>query len=201
MENEERWGRNWASDSRSVVVRTAVLDYATWRMWRWCRPPTSGTWTILPTSEGSTGLTPDARRILGESKMRASPMVVTRSSADDSVPRFLLRDRDSIYGEAFARRVKSMDIREVLAASHAPWQNPFVERVIGSIRRGRPDTLRPSALPKPNRARRRAGGRTCSGAGRSRRSDCPFIRSTASESRSSVATAATPCAWNSPMVN
>jgi putative transposase len=55
---------------------------------------------------------------------------------DDSVPRFLLRDRDAIYGEAFARRVKSMDIREVLTAPRAPWQNPFVERVIGSIRRG-----------------------------------------------------------------
>jgi putative transposase len=54
---------------------------------------------------------------------------------DDSTPRFLLRDRDAIYGEAFARRVKSMGIREVLTAPRAPWQNPFVERVIGSIRR------------------------------------------------------------------
>ena len=54
---------------------------------------------------------------------------------DDSAPRFLLRDRDAIYGEAFARRVKSMGIREVLTAPRAPWQNPFVERVIGSIRR------------------------------------------------------------------
>ena len=54
---------------------------------------------------------------------------------DDSAPRFLLRDRDAIYGEEFARRVKSMGIREVLTGPHAPWQNPFVERVIGSIRR------------------------------------------------------------------
>jgi transposase InsO family protein len=54
---------------------------------------------------------------------------------DDSAPRFLLRDRDAIYGEAFARRVKSMGIREVLTAPRAPWQNPLVERVIGSIRR------------------------------------------------------------------
>ena len=54
---------------------------------------------------------------------------------DDSAPRFLLRDRDAIYGEEFARRVESMDIREVLTAPRAPWQNPFVERVIGSIRR------------------------------------------------------------------
>ena len=120
---------------------------------------------------------------------------------EETAPKYLLRDRDSIYDEIFTRCVDTMGIRQVITAPRAPWQNPFVERVIGSIRRERPDTLRPSALPKPNRARRRARGRTCSGAGRSRRSDCPFIRSTASESRSSVATAATPCAWNSPMAN
>jgi putative transposase len=54
---------------------------------------------------------------------------------DDSAPRFLLHDRDAIYGEEFTRRVKSMGIHEVLTAPRAPWQNPFVERVIGSIRR------------------------------------------------------------------
>jgi Integrase core domain len=48
---------------------------------------------------------------------------------------FLLRDRDAIYGEEFARRVRRMGIREVRIAPRAPWQNPFVERVIGSIRR------------------------------------------------------------------
>ena len=58
---------------------------------------------------------------------------------DDSVPRFLLRDRDAVYGEEFARRVKRMGIREVLTAPRAPWQNPFAERVIGSIRRERLD--------------------------------------------------------------
>ena len=51
---------------------------------------------------------------------------------DDSAPRFLLR---AIYSEEFARRVKGMGIREVPTAPRAPWQNPFVERVIGSIRR------------------------------------------------------------------
>ena len=54
---------------------------------------------------------------------------------DDTAPKYLLRDRDAIYGEAFARRVERMGIREVLTAPRAPWQNPFVERVIGSIRR------------------------------------------------------------------
>jgi len=46
-----------------------------------------------------------------------------------------LRDRDAIYGDVFARRVNGMGIREVLIAPRAPWQNPFAERVIGSIRR------------------------------------------------------------------
>jgi putative transposase len=54
---------------------------------------------------------------------------------EDTVPHFLLRDRDSIYGEDFRRRVKGMGIEEVPTAPHSPWQNPFVERLIGSIRR------------------------------------------------------------------
>jgi transposase InsO family protein len=54
---------------------------------------------------------------------------------EDTSPRYLLRDRDAIYGDVFARRVKGMGIREVLIAPRAPWQNPFAERVIGSIRR------------------------------------------------------------------
>ena len=53
----------------------------------------------------------------------------------DSAPRFLLRDRDSIYGDWFRRRVKSMGIEEVLTAYRSPWQNAYVERLNGSIRR------------------------------------------------------------------
>jgi transposase InsO family protein len=47
----------------------------------------------------------------------------------------LLRDRAGIYGDFFRRRVKNMGIREVLIAPRSPWQNPYAERVIGSIRR------------------------------------------------------------------
>ena len=50
-------------------------------------------------------------------------------------PAYLLRDHDGIYGPAFRQRVKGMGIGEVLTASHSPWQNPFAERLIGSIRR------------------------------------------------------------------
>ena len=53
----------------------------------------------------------------------------------DTAPRYLLRDRDSIYGAAFQSRVKNMAIEEVKIAPRSPWQNPYCERVIGSIRR------------------------------------------------------------------
>src|SRR2546426_1919646 len=54
---------------------------------------------------------------------------------DDCAPSYRLRDRDSIYGHAFRQRVKGMGISEVLTAPLSPWQNPFAERLIGSIRR------------------------------------------------------------------
>jgi putative transposase len=53
----------------------------------------------------------------------------------DPAPRYLLRDRDKIFGVIFRHRVHSLDIREVLIAPRSPWQNPYVERLIGSIRR------------------------------------------------------------------
>jgi len=52
----------------------------------------------------------------------------------DKAPWYLLRDRDSIYGAAFRALVKSLDISEVLTAFRSPWQSPYVERLIGSIR-------------------------------------------------------------------
>jgi len=53
----------------------------------------------------------------------------------DTAPRYLLRDRDGKFGENFGRRVTALDIEQVLTSPHSPWQNPYVERVIGSIRR------------------------------------------------------------------
>ena len=53
----------------------------------------------------------------------------------EEVPRYLLRDRDRIYGAALRQRVKHMGIKEVLITPRSPWQNPYVERLIGSIRR------------------------------------------------------------------
>jgi cold shock CspA family protein len=53
----------------------------------------------------------------------------------DSAPRYLLRDNDRIYGCEFRRQLEVMGIREVRTSFRSPWQNAFVERVIGSIRR------------------------------------------------------------------
>ena len=53
----------------------------------------------------------------------------------DSAPRYLLHDRDSIYGDSFRQRVGGMGTREVLTAPRSPWQNPYAERLIGSVRR------------------------------------------------------------------
>ena len=53
----------------------------------------------------------------------------------DTAPRYVLRDRDSIYGQAVQRRIKSLAIEEVITSPRSPRQSPFVERVIGSIRR------------------------------------------------------------------
>jgi transposase InsO family protein len=52
-----------------------------------------------------------------------------------TAPLYLLHDRDRIYGDAVQRRIESLSIEEVLTAPRSPWQNAFVERVIGSIRR------------------------------------------------------------------
>ena len=53
----------------------------------------------------------------------------------ETAPQYLIRDRDGKYGEEFVRRIESLGIKQVLISTRSPWQNPYVERVIGSIRR------------------------------------------------------------------
>jgi putative transposase len=53
----------------------------------------------------------------------------------DTAPKYLLRDRDGIYGQEFQKQVEVMNINEVLSAPRSPWQRAYVERLIGSIRR------------------------------------------------------------------
>ncbi len=53
----------------------------------------------------------------------------------DQLPRYMLRDRDTIFGEDFREQVRDMGICEVLSGRRSPWQRAYVKRVIGSIRR------------------------------------------------------------------
>jgi len=53
----------------------------------------------------------------------------------ETAPRYLIRDRDAAFGSVFRSRLDGMGILAVLTAPRSPWQNAYVERVIGSIRR------------------------------------------------------------------
>jgi putative transposase len=60
---------------------------------------------------------------------------IVQAFPDGTEPRYLLRDRDGIYGDVFRERIRAMGIEEVLTAPRSPWQNPFAERLLGTIRR------------------------------------------------------------------
>ena len=60
---------------------------------------------------------------------------VVEAFPEDTAPKYIIRDRDGIYGAYFKRRVESLGIEEILTAPRSPWQNPYVERLVGSIRR------------------------------------------------------------------
>ncbi|MEQ9490901.1 MAG: integrase core domain-containing protein [Alphaproteobacteria bacterium] len=59
---------------------------------------------------------------------------VTEAFPWDKAPRYMLRDRDTSYGSTFKKRLQAMGIRDGPVAPRSPWQNAYVERVIGSIR-------------------------------------------------------------------
>src|SRR4029077_5587884 len=59
----------------------------------------------------------------------------TKFSVHTGTPRYMIRDRDRIYGSVVTRRVRAMGIRDKPTAPASPWQNGFAERLIGSIRR------------------------------------------------------------------
>jgi Integrase core domain len=50
-------------------------------------------------------------------------------------PRYLIRDRDQVYGERFSHQARILNLQEAVVAPRSPWQNAYAERVIGSIRR------------------------------------------------------------------
>ena len=60
---------------------------------------------------------------------------IVEAFIDRDAARYLIRDRDSIYGNDVRLRIESLGIEEVLTTPQSPWQNPYAERLIGSIRR------------------------------------------------------------------
>jgi len=75
--------------------------------------------------------------INAETMLQVSTSIMNRDDAAfpfDTAPKYLLRDRDRIYGEEFRKQVEVMNIKEVLSAPRSSWQRAYLERVIGSIR-------------------------------------------------------------------
>jgi transposase InsO family protein len=60
---------------------------------------------------------------------------ITEAFPWDEAPRYLIRDRDRVYGTLVTRRSRAMGIRDKPIAPGSPWQNGFAERLIGTIRR------------------------------------------------------------------
>ena len=60
---------------------------------------------------------------------------IVEAFPEDTIPPYLIRDRDRIYGDDFRSRVRGLGIQEVMIAPQSRWQNPFAERLVGSIRR------------------------------------------------------------------
>ena len=91
----------------------------------------------------------DRRRILHVNVTKSptaewvAQQIVEAFPGDGWVPRFLQRDRDGAYGWAFRRAVRSIGITELVSAPRSPWQNAYVERLIGSIRRECTDHIIP----------------------------------------------------------
>ncbi len=86
-------------------------------------------------------LSHDRRKILHVNVTRhptdewTAQQIVEAFPGDEQMPRFLHRDRNSIFGQVFNRKMQAMEIEQVISARKSPWQNPYAERVIGSIRR------------------------------------------------------------------
>src|SRR4030095_11160164 len=60
---------------------------------------------------------------------------IVEAFAERDAPRYIIRDRDGVYGNEVALRIASLYMEEVLTAPQSPWQNPYVERLIGYTER------------------------------------------------------------------
>jgi transposase InsO family protein len=138
------------------VGQTTVAKY----MNRWRKPPSQGWKTFLrnhadgiaamdlfvvPTISlkllyGLVVMSHDRRKILllSTTEHPSAEWIaqqLTEAVGWDKAPAYIIRDRDSAYGEVFKRRLWAMGIRDRPSAARSPWQNGYCERLIGSIRR------------------------------------------------------------------
>ena len=120
--------QNWRTFLQNHAKELIALDYFT--------VPTATFWVLFVL----VILSHDRRRILHFNVTEhptaawTARQLLEACGADDA-PRFLVRDRDAIYGETFRRQVTALKFQEVPTAPRSPWQNAYAERVIGSIRR------------------------------------------------------------------
>jgi putative transposase len=100
---------------------------------------------VVPTVKGQLlfafGVLSLARRRVLHVNVTANPTGAwTAQQMVEALPwtptaRYIIRDRDRIYGEPFQRRVEHLELKQVVIAARSPWQNAYVERFIGSLRR------------------------------------------------------------------
>jgi putative transposase len=60
---------------------------------------------------------------------------IVQAFPENTAPKYMIRDRDGSHGDQFCRRVAGLGIQQVLTAPRSPWQNPYAERLVGSVRR------------------------------------------------------------------
>jgi transposase InsO family protein len=53
----------------------------------------------------------------------------------DNTTKYVIRDNDKIFSENFKHHIKCFGLKDTPTAPHSPWQNPFAERVMGTLRR------------------------------------------------------------------
>lgn len=120
--------QSWRTFVRNHLAEIVAIDF--------CTVPTASFRTLYV----FVVLSLDRRRIV-HFNVTASPTVewtslqLIQAFPFDSAPQFLIRYRDSIYGEQAVETIRVLGIEQNVIAYEAPWMNGYVERVIGSIRR------------------------------------------------------------------
>ena len=119
-----RPGQSWATFLRNHADGMAAADLFV--------VPTVGFKLLY----GLVILSHGRRRLLHQATDHPTAEWVARQIVEafpwDEAPQYLVRDRDAVYGEVVKRRLRGLGIRDRPVAPRSPWQNAFVERLIGS---------------------------------------------------------------------